>query len=54
MMSRLFRATIEATEEAVVNALVAAHAVTGRDGNALPALPVDRMLGVLREAGRLA
>ena len=53
VMSQLFRATIEATEEAVVNALVAAHAVTGRDGNALPALPVDRMLGVLRDAGRL-
>jgi len=54
MMSQLFRATMEATEEAVVNALVAAHPVTGRDGHSLPALPVGRMLDVLRDAGRLA
>jgi D-aminopeptidase len=53
VLSHLFRATIEATEEAVVNALVAAHTVTGRGGNSLPAIPVDRMLGVLRDAGRL-
>lgn len=50
----LFTATIEATEEAVVNALFAAETITGRDGNALHALPIDRTLEILRGAGRLA
>ena len=52
-MSALFRATVEATEEAVVNALIAAHTVTGRDGNTLHALPVDRTLAALARSGRL-
>jgi D-aminopeptidase len=54
VLSALFRATVEATEEAVVNALVAARTTVGRDGNTLHALPVDRMLGLLDAAGRLA
>jgi D-aminopeptidase len=49
----LFRATVEATEESVVNALLAAHATIGRDGNAYHAIPVDRTLAILRAAGRL-
>jgi len=53
ILSGIFRATVEATEEAVVNALVSAHTVIGRDGNTLHALPVDRTLAVLRAAGRL-
>jgi D-aminopeptidase len=53
-MSGIFRATVEATDEAVLNALLAAHSVTGRGGNALAALPVDRTLDLLRTAGRLA
>jgi D-aminopeptidase len=54
ILSGIFRATVEATEEAVVNALLAAHTTTGRDGNTLHALPVGRALDVLRSAGRLA
>jgi D-aminopeptidase len=54
ILSAVFRATVEATEEAVVNAMLAAHTVVGRDGNVLHALPVDRLLGVMRAAGRLA
>jgi D-aminopeptidase len=54
VMSRLFRAAAEATEEAVVNALIAAHTVTGRDGNTLHAMPVDRTLEILDAAGRLS
>jgi D-aminopeptidase len=53
ILSAIFRATVEATEEAVVNALFAAHTTTGRDGHTLHALPVDRTLAVLRSAGRL-
>jgi D-aminopeptidase len=53
LLSRVFRATVEATEEAVVNALVAAETTTGRDGNTLHAMPVERALDVLTRAGRL-
>ncbi len=50
----LFTATIEAVEEAVVNALFAATTTAGRDGHVLHALPVDRTLEVLERYGRLA
>ena len=53
LLSQVFRATVEATEEAVVNALVAAETTTGRDGNTLHAMPVDRVLAVLERASRL-
>jgi D-aminopeptidase len=53
ILSPIFRATMEATEEAVINALVAAHTVVGRDGNTLHALPMDRTLAIMRAAGRL-
>jgi D-aminopeptidase len=54
ILSGVFRATVEATEEAVVNALIAAHTTTGRDGNTLHALPVDQTITLLEEAGRLS
>ncbi len=54
ILSAVFRATIEATEEAVVNAMLAAHTTVGRDGNVLHALPADQLLTVMRAAGRLA
>jgi len=54
IVSAIFRATVEATEEAVVNALFAAHTTVGRDGHTLHALPVDRTLAALRNAGRLS
>lgn len=52
-MSPLFRATVEATEEAVINALVAARTMTGINGNTAHALPHDRLQDVLRKYGRL-
>jgi D-aminopeptidase len=48
----LFTAAIEATEEAVLNALVAATTTTGRDGNVLHALPIERVLEILKGFGR--
>ena len=42
-ISPLFWAVIEATEEAIVNALVAARTMTGRDGITAHALPHDRL-----------
>ena len=53
-LSALFRATVEATEEAVVNALVAADDSVGRDGHTYFAMPVDRVLESLDRAGRLS
>ena len=54
LLSAIFRATVEATEEAVVNALLAAETTAGRDGRTYHALPVDRTLELLRAHGRLA
>lgn len=48
----LFQATIEATAEAVLNALTAAETMTGRDGIVAPALPLDRLVDVMRDHGR--
>ena len=42
-----------ATEEAILNALLAADTMTGADGNRVYALPVDRLLAVLRRYGRM-
>ena len=53
LMDPLLRATIEATEEAVINALVAAETMTGRDGNTAYAIPHDRLREILRHYGRL-
>jgi len=44
----LFLATIEATEEAIVNALVAAETMTGIDGVTAHRLPHDRVRAILR------
>ena len=54
LLSQLFAATVEATEEAVVNALLAAETVVGRDGHTLHAMPADRVASLLAGAGRLA
>jgi D-aminopeptidase len=48
----LFYAAIEATEEALLNALLAAETMTGCDGITVYALPHDRLLGVMAQYGR--
>ncbi len=48
-----FRATVEATEEAVVNAMLAAETMVGADGIKLTALPADRLVAALRKYGRM-
>ena len=50
-IDELFAATVEATEEAALNALFAAFTVTGRDGNTLHAIPVERTLELLDRYG---
>jgi D-aminopeptidase len=52
VIDRLFDAVIEATEESIVNALVAATTVVGRDGITAHAIPHDRLVAVMRAAGR--
>jgi D-aminopeptidase len=49
----LFEATVLATEEAIVNALVAARTMTGIDGNRLVAIDHARLQEVLRRHDRL-
>jgi D-aminopeptidase len=51
-MDALFEATIEASEEAIVNALVAAGTMTGRDGVTAHALPHDRLVATMERHGR--
>ncbi|MEM6769121.1 MAG: P1 family peptidase [Bacteroidota bacterium] len=52
-VSPLFLATIEATEEAIINSLFAAETMTGRDGNRREALPREEVLELLRKRGVL-
>jgi D-aminopeptidase len=52
-MNPLFYAAIEATEEAIVNALLAAETMTGRGGATAYALPHDALVDVLRRYRRL-
>ena len=49
----IFHATVQATEEAILNALLAAETMTGADGVRVHALPHDRLLAALRKYGRL-
>lgn len=51
-MTALFKATAEATEAAIVNALLAAETMTGRDGITAHALDPDRLLDVMARYGR--
>lgn len=52
-MSPLFQAAVEATEEAIYNALFNATTMTGRSGRTVEALPVERVMEILRRAGAL-
>ena len=48
-MSPLFLATIEATEEAIINSLFAAETMTGRDNHQIMALPIEKLLPLLQK-----
>jgi L-aminopeptidase/D-esterase-like protein len=48
-----YEAVVQSCEEAVVNALVANEDMTGRNGHRTPALPRDRVTGLLAAADRL-
>ena len=48
LMNDFFRAVEEATEEAIYNSLFAAQTVEGRDGNRAEALPIDKVLALIK------
>jgi L-aminopeptidase/D-esterase-like protein len=52
-LNPLFQATIDATEEAVVNAMLAAQTMTGADGMRVFGLPGDRVVAALRKYNRM-
>jgi D-aminopeptidase len=49
-ISPLFQATVEATEEAIVNAMVAAQTMTGVDGHTIEALPHDKLSDFMKRS----
>jgi len=53
-MTPLFEATVQATEEAVVNAMVAAETMTGIDNHTVIGLPHEKLRAVLKKYNRLA
>ena len=53
LLDPIFLATVQATEEAVVNAMVAADTMTGINGHTVIALPHDRLREVLKKYNRL-
>jgi L-aminopeptidase/D-esterase-like protein len=48
MLDPFLEAVVQATEEAVVNALVAGRDTVGRDGNRSPGLPHDQLMSLLQ------
>jgi L-aminopeptidase/D-esterase-like protein len=52
LMDPLFAGVVQATEEAVVNALIDNHSMTGRDNHRVSALPHDRLRELLRKYNR--
>ena len=46
-LTLFFRAVIEATEESIINSLLKAHTVVGRDGNVRHGIPIRRIVEIL-------
>jgi D-aminopeptidase len=53
VLNPFFAAAVEATEEAVINCLVAADPVIGRDGHVATGIPLDRLTTIMRRHQRL-
>lgn len=53
-MDPLFEATVQSTEESIVNAMVAADTMAGIDGHRVPGLPREGLRAALKKYGRLA
>lgn len=53
-MTPLFLATIEATEEAILNSLFAASTMKGRDGHEVEAIPLEKIMKIMKAYNRTA
>jgi L-aminopeptidase/D-esterase-like protein len=49
----VFAATVQATEEAIINAMIAAESMTGIDNHHVTALPHDQLQTILKKYNRL-
>lgn len=52
-ISPLFLATIEATEEAILNSLFAAETMIGRDGHTIESLPIDKVIEIMKKYNKI-
>ncbi len=52
-MSPLFMATIEATEEAIINSLLAAETMKGKNGRVVEGLPMDKLKEIFKKYNRI-
>ncbi len=52
-LNPIFAAAQEVTEEAILNALTMATTTVGRDGNTAHAIPLDRLVAIMKKYGRL-
>ena len=53
-LNPVFEATAQATEEAIINAMVGAETMSGARGSRVTALPHDQLVDVLKRHNRLA
>jgi L-aminopeptidase/D-esterase-like protein len=53
-LNPVFEATVQATEEAIINAMIGAETMSGAHGSRVAALPHDELRNVLRKYNRLA
>jgi L-aminopeptidase/D-esterase-like protein len=53
MIEPVFAATVQATEEAIINAMVAAETMTGIENHRVRALPHDQLRAILKKYNRL-
>jgi D-aminopeptidase len=52
-LDQLFMAAVEATEEAVIDSMLCAETMVGRDGNTAVALPADELVALMRRYRRM-
>ncbi len=52
-ISPLFLATIEATEEAILNSLFAAETMIGRDGHTIESLPINKVIEIMKKYNKI-
>ena len=52
-LTTLFRGVVESTEEAIINSVLRAETVVGRDGNTRHGIPIEKVSEILREHGAI-